>query len=146
MQPSLTLALLAVLGVIGMPLVDLLYDTRYQSAGLVVVLMAMVQMPAAIGMTYDQSALAAGDSRNYFLLMAIRAGVQTAAFLIGMEMAGLWGALIAQGLALTLLHPGIAWLAHKHRAWDARHDLTFFVAAAVLVAGILWVNRGSLGL
>lgn len=141
-----TLALLAVLGVIGMPLVGLLYDTRYQSAGLVVVLMAMVQMPAAIGMTYDQSALAAGDSRNYFLLMAIRAGVQTAAFLIGMEMAGLWGALIAQGLALTLLHPGIAWLAHKHRAWDARHDLTFFVAAAVLVAGILWVNRGSLGL
>lgn len=141
-----TLALLALLGGIGTPLVGLLYDARYQSAGLVVVVMAMVQMPAVIGMTYDQSALAAGDSRNYFLLIAVKAGVQTAAFLIGMEMAGLWGALVAQGLALTALHPGIALLAHKHRAWDARHDVTFSMLAALLITVILWINHSALGL
>lgn len=141
-----TLALLALLGVIGVPLVGVLYDPRYAAAGLVVVLMAMVQMPAVIGMTYDQSALAAGDSRTYFLLMALKAGVQTAAFLVGMELAGLWGALLAQGLALTALHPAIAGLAHKHKAWDLRHDLTFFALAAGLIALILWVNRATLGL
>lgn len=141
-----TLALLAVLGVIGMPLVGFLYDPRYQAAGVVVVIMAMVQMPAVIGMTYDQSALAAGDLRTYFLLMALKAAVQTVAFLIGMEMAGLWGALAAQGLALILLHPAIARLAHKHQAWDLRHDLTFFALAAALAGLIFWVNRATLGL
>lgn len=140
-----TLLLLAVLGVVGVPLVGLLYDPRYQAAGSVVVIMAMVQMPAVIGMTYDQSALAAGDSRNYFLLMAVRAAVQTGAFLIGMELAGLWGALAAQGVALTALHPAIARLAHKHKAWDLRHDLTFFALAALLIALILWVNRATAG-
>jgi O-antigen/teichoic acid export membrane protein len=141
-----TLVLLAVLGVIGMPLVGFLYDPRYQAAGVVVVLMAMVQMPGVIGMTYDQSALAAGDSRAYFGLMALRAGVQTLAFLIGMEMSGLWGALMAQGLALVALHPAIARLAHRNRAWDLRHDLTFFALAAALAGLILWVNRATLGL
>lgn len=141
-----TLALLAVLGAIGMPLVGVLYDPRYQAAGAVVVIMAMVQMPAVIGMTYDQSALAAGDSRNYFLLMAAKAAVQTAAFLIGMELAGLWGALAAQGVALTALHPAIAALAHKHKAWDLRHDMAFFTLAVLLIGGILWVNLATLGL
>lgn len=141
-----TLALLAVLGVFGMPLVGFLYDPRYQTAGVVVVVMAMVQMPAVIGMTYDQSALAAGDSRSFFLLMALRAGVQTLAFLIGMETGGLWGALAGQGLALLALHPAIGRLAHKHKAWDMRHDVIFFALAAVLAALILWVNRATLGL
>lgn len=141
-----TLALLGVLGVVGVPLVGVLYDARYQTAGLVVVVMAMVQMPGVIGMTYDQSALAGGDSRSYFLLMALKAGVQTIAFLIGMEMGGLWGALAGQGLALTLLHPAIVRLAVKHRAWDMRHDLLFFALAGGLVALILWVNRTILAM
>lgn len=138
-----TLTLLAVLGLAGMPLVGVLYDPRYQTAGAVVVVMAMVQMPGVIGMSYDQSALAAGDSRSYFLLMALRAGVQTLAFLIGMEISGLWGALAGQGLALLALHPAIALLAHKHRAWDARHDLIFFAYGTLLASLILWVNRAT---
>lgn len=140
------LTLLAVLGLAGMPLVGVLYDPRYQTAGAVVVVMAMVQMPGVIGMSYDQSALAAGDSRSYFLLMALRAGVQTLAFLIGMEISGLWGALAGQGVALLALHPAIALLAHKHRAWDARHDLIFFAYGTLLASLILWVNRATFGL
>jgi len=97
-------------------------------------------------MTYDQSALAAGDSRSYFLLMALRAGVQTLAFLIGMELFGLWGALAGQGLALAALHPAVVRLARKHHAWDMRHDLLFFPAAAILAVLILWANRLNLGM
>ena len=139
-----TLGLLTVLGLVGIPLVGLLYDARYQGAGLVVVVMAVVQMPGVIGMSYDQSALAGGDSRSYFLLMALKAGVQTAAFLLGMEAGGLWGALAGQGMALVLLHPATALLAHKHRAWDPRHDIGFGALALVLAALVLWVNRASL--
>lgn len=138
------LGLLAVMALAGVPLVGLLYDDRYAAAGAIVVAIACVQMPAVIGMTYDQSALAAGDSRTYFLVIAARAAVQTLAFLIGAEIAGLQGALIGQGIALLAVHPLIAWLARRHGAWDARHDLGGFLAVALLVSVALWWNAGAL--
>ncbi|THD83635.1 polysaccharide biosynthesis protein [Aliigemmobacter aestuarii] len=138
------LALLAVMALAGVPLVGLLYDDRYAAAGAIVVAIACVQMPAVIGMTYDQSALAAGDSRSYFLVIAARAAVQTLAFLIGAEIAGLQGALTGQGIALLVVHPLIVWLARRHGAWDARHDLGGFLAVAVLASVALWWNAGAL--
>lgn len=141
-----TIGLLAVLGLVGMPLVGLLYDPRYAGAGAVVVVMACVQMPGVVGMTYDQSALAAGDSRNYFLVIALKAVLQTAAFLIGMQAGGLFGALAAQGIALCLMHLPIIWLARRHSAWDGPHDAAFFTLSAALAALILWRNAAALGL
>ena len=139
-----TLALLAVLALVGMPLVGVMYDARYASAGMIVVAIACVQMPGVIGMTYDQSALAAGDSKTYFTLMALKATVQTLAFLAGVHHGGLEGALVAQGAALLLLHPAIVVLARKHRAWDALHDVVFFPLAFGLAALAVWVNAGVL--
>lgn len=141
-----TLGLLGLLGLVGVPLVGLLYDPRYAMAGLVVVVMACVQMPAVVGLTYDQSALAAGDSRNYFLLMALKATVQTIAFLLGMEHGGLWGALAAQGMALLALHPAIVVLARRHGVWDGLHDAVFLTLAAGLAGLALWVNAATLGI
>lgn len=139
-----TLGLLGLLGLFGAPLVGLLYDARYAGAAAVVVVMACVQMPGVIGMTYDQSALAAGDSRNYFLVIALKAVLQTVAFLLGMQAGGLFGALAAQGLALCVMHLPIIWLARSHRAWDAAHDAGFFVLAAALAALVLWENAALL--
>lgn len=141
-----TLTLLGLLGVVGMPLVALLYDPRYVMAGAVVVVIACVQIPAVIGMTYDQAALAAGDSKTFFWLIALRALVQTLAFLAGIELGGLWGALLAQGLALLVMHPAIVYLARKHKAWDALHDAVFLTLGGVIVALALWVNAATLGL
>jgi hypothetical protein len=44
------------------------------------------------------------------------------------------------------LHPAIAWLAHRNRAWDGLHDLIFFVLGGGLAGLILWVNRATFGL
>ena len=133
-----TLILLAVLALVGVALVGVMYDARYAGAGAIVVAIACVQMPGVIGMTYDQSALAAGDSRTYFGLMALKATVQTGAFLIGVAQGGLLGALLAQAIALVVLHPAIVLLARKHRAWDPLHDAVFFAAAAALAGFALW--------
>ena len=138
------LSLLAVMAFAGVPLVGLLYDARYAAAVAVVVAVACVQMPAVIGMTYDQAALAAGDSRRYFWVIAAKAAVQTLAFLIGAEWAGLGGALLAQGLALTVVHPLIVGLARRHGAWDAGHDLAGFAAVLALIAAALWWNAEAL--
>lgn len=141
-----TIGLLALLGLMGLPLIGLLYDPRYAGAGAVVVVMACVQMPGVVGMTYDQSALAAGDSRNYFLVIALKAVLQTTAFLVGLQAGGLFGALTAQGIALCLMHLPIIWLARRHRAWDGLHDAAFFALSAVCAAVVLWGNAAALGL
>lgn len=138
------LGLLAVMALLGVPLVGLLYDARYAQAGAIVVAIACVQLPVVIGMTYDQSALAAGDSRSYFLVMAARAAVQTLAFLLGAWGGGLAGALLAQGVALVAVHPLIIGLARKHKAWDGAHDAGFAAAALVILAVALWFNRIAL--
>lgn len=138
------LALLGLMGFVGGPLVDLLYDARYAQAGAIVVAIACVQMPLVIGMTYDQSALAAGDSRNYFWVMAVRAGLQSLCFWLGAAQFGLKGALLGQFLAIAAVHPLIIWLARRHRAWDAGHDLLFGALAAALIAAVLHWNGAIL--
>lgn len=138
------LALLGVMGFAGGPLVHLLYDARYAQAGAIVVAIACVQMPLVIGMTYDQSALAAGNSRNYFWVMAVRAGLQSLCFWLGAAQFGLKGALIGQFIAIAAVHPLIVWLARRHRAWDAQHDLMFGTLAAALVLAILHWNGAIL--
>ncbi|WP_225027992.1 oligosaccharide flippase family protein [Xinfangfangia pollutisoli] len=138
------LALLTVMALAGGPVVRLLYDDRYLAAGVLVTAIAMAQMPGVIGMTYDQSALAAGDGRGYFLLIAAKAGLQTLAFLAGAELAGLGGALLGQGIALALVHPLIARLAWRHRAWDMRHDLALGALTLLLLAALGLLYRQDL--
>lgn len=138
------LALLGAMAIFGQPIAALLYDARYAAAGAIVVAVACLQMPSVIGMTYDQSALAAGDSRNYFYLIGAKALVQTAAFVIGVEIGGLPVALLAQGIGNALVHPMIIWLAHRHGAWDARHDIFFAVVAVALIAVAVSLNFPAL--
>ena len=135
---------LAVLALAGGPLVRLLYDDRYLAAGVIVTAVALVQMPGIVGMTYDQSALAAGDGRGYFALIAARAAAQTLAFLAGAHWAGLGGALLGQGLAGILTWPLIARLARRHGVWDAKHDLAMWAFAALLAALVLACNGAAL--
>ena len=138
------LGLLAALALAGVPLVHLLYDDRYVAAGAIVVLVACVQMPAVVGMTYDQAALAAGDSKAFFAVLLAKACLQTAAVLIGAHGWGLVGALAGQGLALTLAHPLIIWLARRHQVWDRGHDIAGGAFAALAVALALWLNQAAI--
>ncbi len=128
----------------GVPLVGLLYDPRYQAAGGVVVAIALAQIVQVIGLTYDQAALAAGDSRRFFLLFAARAGVQVGLFLAGLVLGGLPGALVAQGLAMLVVHPLIVWLARVHRVWDPLHDAVFGAVGLSLGGLALWLNLPAL--
>lgn len=141
---GLVLALLAAMALAGVPLVGVLYDPRYAAAGAVVVAIACVQMPQLLVATYDQAALAAGDSRGFFTVSAIRAGLQTAMFLAGAEMAGLTGTLIGQAAAGILSMPASLWLARKHGIHDPRHDLAFAILSAGIAAGALTVSQQAL--
>ena len=124
----------------GLFLVNLLYDHRYAAAGPMVVVIACTQVLQIIGLSYDQAALAAGDSRNFFFLFAARAVVQISFLIIGAEAAGLIGALIGQGLGMLFVHPMIIWIARKHGVWDPLHDVIFAVVGFSLAGLALWHN------
>ena len=141
-----TLLLLAMMGLWGAGLMGFLYDARYGEGGRIVVVMACVLMPGVVGMSYDQAALAAGDSRGFFMLIAVKALVQTAAFGAGVHFGGVFGALAAQAVAVTVLHGAAVVLARKHRVWDAAHDAAGFALAAALAGLCLWYNAALLGL
>jgi O-antigen/teichoic acid export membrane protein len=127
----------------GVALIDFLYDPRYAAAGGIVVMIACVQMFQLVSLTYDQSALAAGDSRSYFVLFVARAAFQLAGLLTGLWFAGLPGAMAGQAVAAVATHGFVIWLARRHGSWDPLHDAIFGVLAILLAATALWMNRDA---
>lgn len=123
---------------LGPWLVELLYDQRYAQAGPVIVLITLALAPAVITMTYDQAALAAGDSRGFFVYSAIRACLQTGLFLAGVFWFGLVGGIIALGLSMLMAYPALIWLARKHHVWDPLHDAGFSMLVLLIGGSALW--------
>ncbi|MGX9352171.1 oligosaccharide flippase family protein [Shimia sp. W99] len=137
-------ALLFGFAMLGVWLVLVLYDPRYELAGGVVVLLALMQIPQLIALTYDNAALAAGDSRGFFVLAATRAGLMMAGLLFGASQWGLTGALLGQGAAMVLAYPVVVWLARRHGAWDSRHDALFWALGVGIAALSLWLNFSAI--
>jgi len=124
----------------GVLLVNLMYDARYVAAGAVVVMIAIAQIPHIIVLTYDQAALASGDSKRFFVLAAVRAVLMIAGLLVGIQIMGLPGALIGQGVAMLSAYPVVIWLARKQGAWDPLHDAVFAGIGALIGVSALWLN------
>lgn len=132
---GLLMAMMVPLTLGGVWLVDLLYDARYASSGAVVVMVAIALLPQILTLSYDQAALASGDSRGYFQLHAIRAVLLVALMLWTVPRAGVAGAALAMGLMHLLSWPLTARLAHRHGAWDRAHDALMGTLATLLALG-----------
>lgn len=135
-----------VMAFIGAPLIGFLYDPRFAAAGGVVVALSCALIPQVIILSYDQSALAAGDSRNFFFMMTVKAALQVVCLLAGVELAGLIGVFIGQALALVLVYPMVVWLARLHGAWDPLHDSIYGASGGALAGLALWFNWDSIRL
>ncbi|WP_417727190.1 oligosaccharide flippase family protein [Roseovarius sp.] len=138
------MALTAGFAVLGVWLIGIMYDERYTMAGAVVVLVACMQIPQIIVMTYDQASLAAGDSRRFFTLTLTKAVAMIAALLAGLEWGGLMGALLGYGAAMLLAYPVVIWLARHMRAWDPLHDALMAGLGLALMALAVWLNGEAL--
>lgn len=134
------LAMLATIAFTGVWLVDLLYDDRYRDAGAIVVLIACMQIPVVIGLTYDQAALAAGDSRRFLVVSATKATLVIAGIFLGVQAGGLPGAIIGQGLGILAAYPALVWLAARLGVWDPAHDLGFAGLGLLCATGAVWWN------
>lgn len=141
---AIMISLTGAVSAAGVVLIDLLYDPRYAMAGAVVVLIAAMQIPQIIVLTYEQASLAAGDSRRFFVLSAARAVLTLGFLFAGLAYAGLFGALIGQGIAGLAAYPFVVWMARHVGAWDPKHDLSFAVAGTAVIATVIWLNSDAL--
>ncbi len=139
-----TLFLLSPFMFFGQEIVSLLYDDRFVSAGAVVVTLACMQAPHVISLTYEPSALAAGNSRSFFFVQVYKATVYIALIWTGAEMAGLIGALWGMAAYHLLVYPAIVVLAVKNGAWDGLHDLVGFCFGYLISFCALWINYDHL--
>jgi len=133
-------ALLLIMAYAGPPLVAFLYDDRYAQAGPVIVLLSCCFLPRAIGMTYDQAALAAGNSRGAFAYAGARSIMQMLLLILGLTWFGLIGGIVSIGLALMVVHPILIGLGLRHRVWDPLHDGLAFGLGGILAAGAVWLH------
>ncbi|CAM3211858.1 oligosaccharide flippase family protein [Paracoccus nototheniae] len=131
------MVLLALLATFGADLVALMYDERYQSAGPLVTLIALASIPSLVGLSYDQAALAGGDSRGFFWVTLVRAVLFLSLFTLGAWQAGIPGALAGQAMAAVLAYPMLVRIARRHGVWDGWHDLGFAIAGLILTALLL---------
>lgn len=131
------LLMVLVMALLGPTLVNLLYDDRYAGAGQILRAIACATIPALIGLSYDQSALSAGDTRGFFWLALLRAVLFLGLFLTGVHYAGIPGALAGQALATVLAYPMLAHIARRHGFWDPLHDAGFAILGLAMALALL---------
>ena len=125
------------LALAGIYIVALLYDPRYASSGAVTMLVAMALLPQMLFLTYDQVALASGDSRGFFTLNATRAVLLVSLLITLVPRLGIPGAPLSMAATALLSYPLQVRLARKFGAWDPLHDALMAAVALALLAVVL---------
>ena len=143
---STVLSMAFVMALIGVPLTEFLYDPRFHLSGPVLVLVAIAQFPLIVGLTYDQAALAAGDSQGFFWVLLARSGFLVTSMFVGLSMGGLVPAILMVAVGSALSHGFLVALARKHKVWDPKTDIGFFLAALFVAALALWLNQDAITL
>lgn len=144
-QSRVTIILLALAGsvflaLIGVPLIEFLYDPRYHEAGPLMVLIALAQMPEIISTHYALAIIAAGNSRRFALFLVLVAVLKTGAMLFGAMHFGVVGVALAPALAMSVFYPISLVLVRPYGAWIPKHDVAFIAFILVSLALVLWIN------
>lgn len=118
-----------VLSLISVPMVDLLYDSRYHDAGPILALLGFAITAQIAASNYDGAYLGVGDSRQLFRLTLVQAAVQVPLSWVLISNFGVLGAIFTLGVSELIIYPYRARVAHRFGSWDPWTDV------AVLVIG-----------
>ena len=132
------------LAMLGQPVVDLLYDHRYASAGWMLSVLALTLLATPSGL-FDQCLIAMGLPSKQSLLNAVRLVALYALVPLGFMLAGIEGAVAAVAVcALVNLATNLG-LQHQMGLLDARRELRGLplFAAGLLAGGALRLALGG---
>lgn len=132
------------LAVGGNALITLLYDTRYEMAGPLLVLMAIAIMPALIVGGYGNMIVARGNSARFAGLLTASALLRTTVFLIAIYNFGIVGAALAPLVAVLLFYPALLWFIAPYKGWIPAQDIGFSIFALAIAALAVWTNQDVL--
>ncbi len=128
------------LAMIGDQMVRFMYDARYESAGAILVLVAIGSMPVIIFRSYSRLPVAAGDSHRFALQQIATALLQFGILIWAVGRYGVVGAAFAPAAAAFLSYPLLVVLVRRYKGMDFTHDAVMLVYAAVLATLALWLN------
>ena len=136
----ISLPIFLVLIVLGRDLIALMYDDRYLSAGVYLVIMATSASISSQRTPFGMVLIATGDSFGHAVIMFVRAIARMGAVYLGFTMYGIEGMLIADIAAQGLIYPFEAWRLHKRGLWMPMFDV--LVSAGFLAIGWLSYSTG----
>ncbi|MFV0490687.1 MAG: oligosaccharide flippase family protein [Pseudorhodobacter sp.] len=136
------IALNLLVGLIGVGLVNIMYDARYTEAGPMLVIMALSQIPPALLIGNSQLLLAEGNSRDFSIIVWVQAALHITGLLVGYWLLGMFGVLLVPGLVAILYYPLQQYFLAKHAGVDLRRDAIFALIGLVLGSGVIFVNLG----
>jgi len=139
-----TLTLSVPLAFAGIAIIDFLYDPRYALAGPTVVLLSLAIVPQIVFRGYGQLLLASGDSRRFFFLLAATSVLQIAYLYPGIVWLGIFGAIIAPGLAALTMYPVWVLAIRRYKALDPKADLGFLALGMAANGFACWVHRDAI--
>lgn len=130
-----TLFILVFLSYVGPPLVNFLYDFRYEIAGPIITLFSFSLVPVICLNSVVPALIGLGDSRRAFYVTLITAIFQTVFMLSLLEMFGMFGAILAPGLAILASYPARVIFSLRYNVWDPLQEIWFTLAGLILCGG-----------
>jgi O-antigen/teichoic acid export membrane protein len=124
----------------GIFLMDLLYDPRYALAGPMVALFGLAAVPQVAFSAYGGVMLARGDSKSFFYYIVSTAIVQTVLLFVGIHFWGVFGGIMAPGLAALLTYPIRVRFLRRHHANDNLADAIFLGVGFALNGFACWLH------
>ena len=130
---------------IGDWLVSFLYDSRYHSAGPILILIALATMPRLILLSYEKLPLAFGKSNKYAAFKVGTAIAQFALTWIGVQQFGLIGAIIAPAATAIISYPFLLYMISPYNGWSPKHDVTYAALTIATIVAVLALHGTKFG-
>jgi O-antigen/teichoic acid export membrane protein len=138
------IAATALLALVGIPLVDLLYDDRYALAGPILVLFCLALVPRIITVGAGGVLLVAGDSWRAMHLTVAQAAVQVPVLWFAVSWYGIGGAILAPAAATLLVHPLRIYYARLYEGWDGWGEAALLAAGLAVTGWACWQSRDAI--
>ena len=126
-----TLPLIWLLVIFGQSLIDLLYDSRYSSAGWMLQILAVGTIGSILTVTTANALLAFGDSFRFMIFQAARGTLLLVCMILGFHLYDIVGLIVGISVSKFLCYPILVSLVKKHDVWWPSLD------AGVVISSIL---------
>lgn len=133
-----------IVAALGIWMVELMYDARYLGAGPMLVVLALCMMPKAVMVGGTAVLLAEGDSRRFSFLVMAQAILDILCLIVGFWLFGLFGVLLARGMAFLGTYPLQQMFLRRYKATHVMLDMMFLGIAAITAGLVTWWHWDAL--